>query len=81
MRKQSINKTEEMYLQIPFHAWIDGDMEILKEMYDYDYPNAAAIERIKQFIISDFATNIQEYEKVSKNENNDTTSILDDMPF
>ena len=30
MRKQSINKTEEMYLQIPFHAWIDGDMEILK---------------------------------------------------
>ena len=52
---------EEMYINIPFYEWSDGDLEIMHEMSEEGYPNANALERIKRFMILDFLTNHMSY--------------------
>ena len=51
-------KTETLYLEIPFHEWIDGDMELMQELYSNYIDKGKNIERIKKFIITDYLTQL-----------------------
>lgn len=51
-------KTETLYLEIPFHEWIDGDMVLMQELYSNYIGKGKNIERIKKFIITDYLTQL-----------------------
>lgn len=51
-------KTEILHLEIPFFEWIDGDMELMNELYENYIDKGENIERIKRFIITDYLTQL-----------------------
>lgn len=51
-------KVETLYLEIPFFEHIDGDMELMNEIYENYVNKGANIERIKKFIIIDYLTQL-----------------------
>ena len=50
--------TEILHLEIPFFEWIDGDMELINELYENYIDKGENIERIKRFIITDYLTQL-----------------------
>ncbi|MGU8356320.1 hypothetical protein ACV3NG_14930, partial [Clostridium perfringens] len=57
MKKNNF-KTEILHLEIPFFEWIDGDMELMNELYENYIDKGENIERIKRFIITDYLTQL-----------------------
>ena len=57
MKKNDL-KTELLYIEIPFCEWIDGEFELLDELYSNYISNPANIERVKKFIITDYLTQL-----------------------
>lgn len=57
MKKNNF-KTEILHLEIPFFEWIDGDMELMNELYENYIDKDENIERIKRFIITDYLTQL-----------------------
>lgn len=57
MKKNNF-KTEILHLEIPFFEWIDGDMELINELYENYIDKDENIERIKRFIITDYLTQL-----------------------
>ena len=57
MKKNNF-KTEILHLEIPFFEWIDGDMELMNELYENYIDIGENIERIKRFIITDYLTQL-----------------------
>lgn len=55
-------KTEILYVEIPFCEWIDGEFELLDELYSNYVSNPANIEKIKKFIITDYLTQLDSNE-------------------
>ncbi|MDM0543691.1 hypothetical protein QTG93_15100 [Clostridium perfringens] len=51
-----------MYIEIPFCEWIDGEFELLDELYSNYVSNPANIEKIKKFIITDYLTQLDSNE-------------------
>lgn len=89
-------KTEVLYLEIPFHEWIDADLELMNALFDNYINIPQNIEKIKKFMINDYLESLSEDEFVKaftsskykenvniKKEEQNTTSSLenDDMPF
>ncbi|MDK0817903.1 hypothetical protein P5E59_14820 [Clostridium perfringens] len=61
MKKNDL-KTELLYIEIPFCEWIDGEFELLDELYLNYVSNPANIEKIKRFIITDYLTQLDSNE-------------------
>ena len=61
MKKNNF-KTEILHLEIPFFEWIDGDMELINELYENYIDKDENIERIKRFIITDDLTQLNKDE-------------------
>ena len=61
MKKNNF-KTEILYVEIPFCEWIDGEFELLDELYSNYVSNPANIEKIKKFIITDYLTQLDSNE-------------------
>ena len=61
MKKNDL-KTELLYIEIPFCEWIDGEFELLDELYSNYVSNPANIEKIKKFIITDYLTQLDSNE-------------------
>ncbi|MHC9361620.1 hypothetical protein [Clostridium perfringens] len=57
MKKNDL-KTELLYIEIPFCEWIDGEFELLDELYENYIDIGENIERIKRFIITDYLTQL-----------------------
>lgn len=57
MRKNDF-KTELLHIEIPFCEWIDGEFELLDELYLNYISSPANIEKIKRFIITDYLTQL-----------------------
>ena len=57
MKKNNF-KTEILHVEIPFFEWIDGDMELINELYENYIDKDENIERIKRFIITDYLTQL-----------------------
>lgn len=60
--KKNDFKTEILYVEIPFCEWIDGEFELLDELYSNYVSNPANIEKIKKFIITDYLTQLDSNE-------------------
>ena len=50
---------ETLYVEIPFCEWIEGDMELMNELYENYINKGENIERIKKFIITDYLTQLE----------------------
>lgn len=61
MKKNNF-KTEILYVEIPFCEWIDGEFELLDELYLNYVSNPANIEKIKKYIITDYLTQLDSSE-------------------
>ncbi len=61
MKKNNF-KTELLYIEIPFCEWVDGEFELLDELYSNYVSNPANIEKIKKFIITDYLTQLDSNE-------------------
>ncbi|MDK0690193.1 hypothetical protein P5F11_15045 [Clostridium perfringens] len=51
-------KTEILYVEIPFFEWVDGDFELMDEIYNNYLSSSNNIERIKKFIVTDYLTQL-----------------------
>jgi hypothetical protein len=60
--KKNDFKTELLYIEIPFCEWVDGEFELLDELYSNYVSNPANIEKIKKFIITDYLTQLDSNE-------------------
>ncbi|MDZ5019665.1 hypothetical protein [Clostridium perfringens] len=58
MKKNNF-KTEILHLEIPFFEWVDGDFEVMEELYQNYISEPNSIERIKRFIIMDYLTQLE----------------------
>ena len=54
--------TKELFLIIPFYDFIDGEMELVDELYSNYIEDIANIEWIKRFIITDYLTQLDNEE-------------------
>lgn len=61
MKKNNF-KTEILYVEIPFCEWIDGEFELLNELYGNYINDSNNIEKIKRFIITDYLTQLDSNE-------------------
>lgn len=52
-------EVEGLLLDIPFYSSIDGEMELLDELYENYIDKNENIERIKKFIITDYLTQLK----------------------
>ena len=55
-------EVEELLFGIPFYSSIDGEMELLDELYENYINDSDNIERIKRFIITDYLTQLDNNE-------------------
>lgn len=60
--KKNDFKTELLHIEIPFCEWIDGEFELLDELYLNYISNPANIERVKKFIVTDYLTQLDSNE-------------------
>lgn len=51
-------EVEGLLFDIPFYSSIDGEMELLDELYENYINDSHNIERIKRFIITDYLTQL-----------------------
>lgn len=56
--KNNYPKVETLYLEIPFFEYVDGDLELMNELYENYINQGENIERIKKFIITDYLTQL-----------------------
>ena len=55
-------EVEGLLFDIPFYSSIDGEMELLDELYENYINDSDNIERIKRFIITDYLTQLDNNE-------------------
>lgn len=55
-------EVEGLLFDIPFYSSIDGEMELLDELYENYINDSHNIERIKRFIITDYLTQLDSNE-------------------
>lgn len=55
-------EVEGLFFDIPFYSSIDGEIELLDELYENYINDSNNIERIKRFIITDYLTQLDNNE-------------------
>lgn len=61
MRKNDF-KIKTLPIDIPFYECIDGDFELMEELFANYLSRSGNIEKIKKFMIIDYLTNIENNE-------------------